>query len=83
MIIGHYHSGYRNQRYNFSRLQYRERSDRMPHSIFAVILTITSVASGRSARGTVMMVRAFNFTLYASHHDTLKVINHESTFQAL
>ena len=46
------------QKVEFSEptVQYRERSDRMTHSISAVILTIAllSVASGRFARGTAL-----------------------------
>jgi len=37
-------------------IQYRERSDRMPHSIVILKIALLSVASGRCARGTVMVV---------------------------
>jgi len=55
-------------------VQYRERSDRMPHSISAVILTIAllSVVSGRFARGTVLLVHgSAKFYFFGRVYDAL------------
>ena len=47
-------------------LQYRERSDRMPHSTLRARVVLLSTASGRSARGTVILALLLSLIVLGS-----------------